>query len=283
MDKKLFCQVNVWIETEDGLQEWLDTFADDPAFLTQSLYVNLLDSVDSAQTRKALGEFCGKYPESASVHAMPEQSYAVSYNKVRDTAGNFECVNYTTTAAYLKASDLAKMEQKIAGHWETGIWSFYPVGLLPNGKTKVYLPFAAKDRHHSDEEFSRFSMYLPGYLIRSDLAQNLGFDENAPEDADVQFLVRAIMEGKDYVLTNVRLKTAEPFENDYYNYRRQYNPAWYTRTLREVYLPMLKEHPDSSFVQSMAVYQIGVRFACNRNDRSKNLLRDGFPSAGTGR
>ena len=273
VDKKLFCQVNVWIETEDGLQEWLDTFADDPAFLTQSLYVNLLDGVDSEQTRETIGTFCGQYPENASGYAMPQQSYAVCYNMVRGSAENFAWVNYTTTATSLKASGLAKMQEKIGGNGETGIWSFYPVGLLPNGKTKAYLPFAAKDRHHSDEEFSRFSMYLPGYLIRSDLVRSAGFDENAPEDADVQFLVRAIMEGKDYVLTKIPLKTAEPFENDYYNYRRQYNPAWYTRTLREVYLPLLKAHPDSSFAQAMAMYQISIRFACNRNDRSKNLLQ----------
>ena len=115
MDKKFFCQVNVWIETEDGLQEWLDSFADDPAFFTQLLYMNLLDSVDTEQTRSALEAFCGKYPENVSVYAMPEQGYAVCYNKVQGSAGEFACVNYTTTAAFLKASDLAKMEKKIGG------------------------------------------------------------------------------------------------------------------------------------------------------------------------
>mgnify|MGYP003446031640 CR=1 FL=1 len=52
MDNRLFCQVNVWIETDDDLKQWLTDFADDAAFLTQSLYINLLDSVDSEETHK---------------------------------------------------------------------------------------------------------------------------------------------------------------------------------------------------------------------------------------
>ena len=177
--------------------------------------MNLLDSVDSEGTRKALGAFCAKYPNNASAHALPECSYAVCYNKVRQSAEEFACANYTTTATFLKASDLKKMAEKIGGHWKTGIWSFYPVGLQPDGSTKPYLPFSASDYRQSNSKYNRFSMYLPGYLIRSDLPRDGGFDENAPEDADVLFLLRAIFNGKDYVLTDIPLNTSEPFENDY--------------------------------------------------------------------
>lgn len=273
MEQRLFCQVNVWIETEDDLKQWLENFADDSAFLTQSLYINLLDSVDSEETRAALADFCGKYPNNAAAHAMPACGYAVCYNQVRGSAEEFECVNYTTTATFLKASDLKKMKDKIAGRWNTGIWSFYPMGLQPDGSTKAYLPFPAADYRQSNSKYNRFSMYLPGYLIRSDLPLEEGFAEEAPEDADILFLLRTIFDGKDFVLTNIPLKTAEPFENDYYNYRRQFNPNWYTETLQKVYIPFLKKHPKSSFVKAMVMYQISIRFACNRNDRSKNLLQ----------
>lgn len=273
VDEKRFCQVNVWIETEDDLKQWLEAFADDEEFLKESLYMNLLDSVDSEQTGEALEAFHAKYPDNVSVYAMPGSGYAACYNKVRASAEAFECVNFTTTAAFLKASDLEKMEDKIDGRWNTGLWSFYPMGLQPNGKVKAYLPFPAADHRQSSGKYNRFSMYLPGYLIRSDLLSELSFDENAPEDADVLFLARAILRSDEFVLTKVPLKTQEPFENDYYNYRRQYDPAWYTRTLRECYLPFLRENPGSPFAMAMAVYQLSVRFACNRNDRSKNLLQ----------
>ena len=273
MEKQFFCQVNVWIETQEGLNQWLAFFADDPGYLKQSLYINLLDSVDSKETREAVAAFCAAYPRNASVYAMPGCSYAAGYNQVRESARDFAYVNYTTTATFLKASDLKKMAKKIDGNRKTGIWSFYPMGIQPDGSTKPYLPFAAANHRQSNSKYNRFSMYLPGYLIRSDLPKNGGFDENAPEDADMLFLLQAIFDGKDYVLTNLPLTTAEPFENDYYNYRRQYNPAWYTKTLRQVYLPLLQAHPKSPFIKAMAVYQLGIRFACNRNDRSKNLLQ----------
>ena len=273
MEKQMFCQVNVWIETEDDLKQWLASFEDDPAFLKQFLYVNLLDSVDSEETRDALVAFCTKYPNNAAAYAMPECGYAICYNKVRDARELFECVNFTTTAASVKASDLKKMKDQIAGRWNIGAWSFYPVGLQPDGSSKPYLPFLAANYHQSNSKYDKVSMYLPGYLIRSDLPHGVGFDERAPEDADILFLLRVIFDGKDYMLTDLPLVTHEPFENDYYNYRRQFNPDWYTETLRRVYVPFLKKHPKSPFVKAMVMYQIAIRFACNRNDRSKNLLQ----------
>ena len=253
VDEKIFCQVNVWIETEDGLHEWLESFDDDAAFLKENVCVNLLDSVDSEQTRGELADFCAKYPENAAVHAMPGCSYAACYNSVRGSAAEFAYRNFTNTSTYLKVSLLAKMKQRVGKRKDIALWSFYPVAILPDGSRKPYLPCAAGNYHHSNSKYDRFSMYLPGYLIRSDLPEDGGFDVNAPEDADVLFLVRVIFDGKDFVLTDIPLDCQEPFENDYYNYRRQYDPAWYTRTLREVYLPFLTKHPKSSFVKAMVV------------------------------
>lgn len=273
MEKRMFCQVNVWIETEDGLQQWLTDFADDAAFLQASLYINLLDSVDSRETRQVLGEFRDKYPRNVSVYAMPEQGYGACYNRVRDLAGDFEYVHFTNTATFVKASALAKMEGRIRNQKDVGIWSFYPMTLQANGSRKAYLPFPKGNYHQSNSRFDRFSMYLPGYLIRSNLPKGEWFDENAPEDADVLFLMRVVFAGKDYMLTDIPLDCKEPFENDYYNYRRQFNPAWYTETLEQVYLPFLELHPNSPYIKTMVMYQLNIRFACNRNDRSKNLIQ----------
>lgn len=273
MDERLFCQVNVWIETEDGLQQWLTEFADDSAFLTKSLHINLLDSVDSEESRKAVAVFREKYPENVSVYVLPGCGYEACYNRVRDLARDFTYVHFTNTATFVKVSALAKMRQRIQSQKGVGIWSFYPMTLQPNGSRKPYLPFPAGNYLQSNSRFDRFSMYLPGYLIRSDLPKEEWFDENAPEDADVLFLMRTVFDGKDYMLTDIALNCQEPFENDYYNYRRQYNPAWYTETLEQVYIPILQAHPNSPYIKNMVMYQLGIRFACNRNDRSKNLIQ----------
>ncbi|MBO5115236.1 MAG: hypothetical protein J6C02_03725, partial [Peptococcaceae bacterium] len=139
MENQFFCQVNVWIETEDGLKQWLASFEDDPAFLKRSLYINLLDSVDSVETRAAVAAFCAKYPDNASAYAMPECAYAVCYNKVRGSAKAFKYVNYTTTAALVKASDLKRMDNQISGQRNIAAWSFYPVSVQPDGSHKPYL------------------------------------------------------------------------------------------------------------------------------------------------
>lgn len=272
-NSQFFCGINVWIETETGLSEWLKSFCDDEAFLKDSLYINLLDSVDSEETRAITNAFRSKYADNVSVHAMPEQSYSVCYNSVQDRSQNYDYVNYTTTAALLKASDLRKMQDQIRKEPRIGVWSFYPIALQPDGSHKPYFSCSAANRHFSNSKYDLFSMYLPGYLIRSDRPRGIKFDENAPEDADILFLIQAIFDCKDYMLTDVPLLSEEPFEIDYYNYRRQFNPAWYTETLQQVYIPYLNKHPHSPFIKAMVMYQLAVRFACNRNDRSKNLLQ----------
>ncbi len=273
MDQHFFCQVNLWIDDADLLEKWLFSFADDEDFLRSCLYVNLLDSVADEKTAALCETFCAKYPQNSAVNACKNRSYAASYNSVREESANFDYVNYTTLAARLKASDLKKMRSAIGKKKNVGAWSFYPISLQPDGKHKPYLPYRAATYTQSIGKFNRFSTYLPGYLIRSDLPLNGGFDESAPEDADILFLMLAIADGKDYILTPLPLICDEFFENDYYNYRRQYNPDWYTRTLREVYLPCLQERGRSRFIKAMVMHQIAVRFACNRNDRCKNLLQ----------
>lgn len=273
MDHQFFCCVNVWIEEADGLQEWLRAFEDDADFLKGELRVNLLDGVDSEATRSAAAEFCARYPENARLISLPQSSYPLCYNAVPEENALCAYVNHTTTAALLKASDLKKMHSRTARKSEIGIWSFYPISVQPDGSRKPYLPFPAGNYQRSTVKYDRFSMYLPGYLIAGELDGKLTFDEKAAADADMLYLVSALLEGGDYMLTNLPLVSEEPFENDYYNYRRQFDPAWYTETMRDVYLPLLQAQPCPDFVKTMVMYQIGIRFACNRNDRSKNLLQ----------
>ena len=273
MEKRFFCCVNVWIEEEDGLSQWLQAFEDDKEFLKKSLLINLLDGVDSEQTRAAAADFCSRYPKNVRRTAMPGAVYPQCYNPVLQDAKLCDCVNHTTTAAHIKASDLKKMKSRTDRKTPALIFSFYPIAIQPDGSRKPYLPFPAGNYHRSNSRFDRFSMYLPGCLIKSKYAVKESFDENAPADADVLYLVNMVFRCKDYLLTDLPLVSEEPFENDYYNYRRQFDPAWYTETMQKVYLPLLKAHPRSEYIKTMVMYQIGIRFACNRNDRSKNLLQ----------
>ncbi|MBQ1374877.1 MAG: CDP-glycerol glycerophosphotransferase family protein, partial [Clostridia bacterium] len=126
----------------------------------------------------------------------------------------------------------------------------------------------------STSNFTRFSLFLPGFLIKYDLVKERKFSEKAPEDADILFLIQCLFDGKDYQLTGIPLNCTEPFENDFYNYRRQYEKEWYTDALLKTYLPYMKKHPKSQFVKTLMTYIIEIRFACNRNERSKNILLD---------
>ena len=266
-----FCNVNLFIDHADGLEEWLERFSDDAEMLEKHLRVCLLDAAGSEQTREICRKFRERFPKSVRVAALPGKNYAVCYNKAKADA---DYMNYTTLAVELRASDLRKMREKVRaykGNIHIALWSFYPLGIV-NGLPQPYLPFQPRDYHHSNSHYARFSMFLPGYLIERQILEKNRFHEKAREDADQLFLIHSIFCGKDYMLTDLPLLSREPFENDYYNYRRKFQPDWYVHALRDVYLPYLKKHPGSPFVKTMVLYQIHVRFACNRNDRCNNVI-----------
>ena len=274
IENKAFCSINLWIEQDSDLEKWLSNFQDDDDFFKDHLYLNLLNSSNSSEFNKAIDSFVSRYPNNTSVYSMPNSSYAICYNAMQENADEYEFINYTNTATLIKASDIRKMRDRILSNNKIAAWSFYPYTIQANGSKKDYLSFKAGNYRHSNSNYEKFSLYLPGYLIRSDMISGKFFNEETPEDADILFLIGTIFDCKDYMLTNLRLLCDEPFENDYYNYRRQFKAEWYTETLQKGYLPYLMDHTRSPYIKAMVMYQIGIRFACNRNDRSKNILLD---------
>ena len=272
MKNKFFCCINLWIEQDSDLRNWLTNFEDDTVFLQSSIYLNLLNASNNSELNEVIDAFVVRYPDNTSAYSMPNSSYAVCYNAMQKSAEQYEFVNYTNTAAMIKASDIKKMQELILSNKKPAAWSFYPYSIQSNGSKKSYLYFRAGNYLRSNSNYDKFSMYLPGYLIRKDITDGMRFNEDTPEDADILFIISAIFDCEDYMLTKLPLICEEPFETDYYNYRRQFKAEWYTETLEKGYLPCLKKYAHSPFIQTMVMYQIGIRFACNRNDRSKNIL-----------
>ena len=275
MENKFFCCINLWIEQDSDLQKWIYNFEDDTEFLKDSIYLNLLNASNNSEFDEIIDSFVAKYPKNASAYLMPNSTYAVCYNAMQQNINQYEFVNYTNTAVMIKASDIKKMRSHIlSSKKKLAAWSFYPYAIQPNGKKMPYLHFRSGNFHCSNSNYDKFSMYLPGYLIRTDVVTEKLFNEETPDDSDILFLIRAIFDCKDYMLTKLPLISDEPSDTDFYNYRRQFRAEWYTETLKKGYLPYLKKHPRSPFIKAMVMYQIGIRFACNRNDRSKNILLD---------
>lgn len=272
MEKKCFCSVVLWINKEYSLSSWIDNFDDNEEFLNNNLKIIITDSICSETTKQIYGEFQKKYPNQIQYISMADASYAECFNKAQKLLPESEYVNYTNTSVLLRCSDLEKIKAIIPSKHIISAWSFFPIHVNSEGETTPYLPFEPNNYHHSTANFTRFSLFLPGFILKREFVVDRKFNEKAPDDADILFLIQTLFDGKDYQLTGIQLNCTEPFENDFYNYRRQYEKEWYTDTLLKTYLPYLKKHPKSDFIKTIVTYQIEIRFACNRNERNKNIL-----------
>ena len=274
MEDNCFCSVVLWIHEEDTLEEWLENFADDKDFLRKSVHLILADSVCSDKTIAVCENVRKRFPGNTDHITKEEGTFAACYNEALKILPVCEYANFTDLSVKLKCSDLKKMKENISDKKNIAAWSFFPIYVHSEGDPVPYLPFEPKNYHHSTANFARFSLFLQGFLLRYDVIGDRRFSEKVPDDADILFLFKFLFDGKDYQLTGIKLECTEPFENDFYNYRRQYEKEWYTATLLKTYLPYLKKHPKSPFVKTIITYLIEIRFACNRNERSKNILLD---------
>ncbi len=153
----------------------------------------------------------------------------------------------------------------------------------PKGSLVHYLPRGPRGLRNIHENPTRINLTFSSYLIPRALIKPSFFTTGLTEEACLYGLIELIeQEGGywylprgEYVFTNGLF--------DGYNYPEQYNKDWYTKTLRNEWMPLLDKYPDSRFVQSAVYYLLCNRYLCNWNTRDDGILEgkelDGFLKA----
>ncbi len=91
---------------------------------------------------------------------------------------------------FLRCTDVKKLKASIPKQHSINAWSFFPVNIQNPEAPVPYLPFKPGNYHHSTSNFARFSLFLPGFLLKYNLVRKRRFQESAPCDADILLLIQ---------------------------------------------------------------------------------------------
>lgn len=114
---------------------------------------------------------------------------------------------------------------------------------------------------------------LPSFFIERRVIGDLRFDTDSV-NAEEMFLISLFVKEKRYFQSSVKLRIGEYLSNDFYNYDKMFYKEWYTRELRNIYIPFLKANRDSVIAQASIMQMIQLKLAANLNDRSKSVLSE---------
>lgn len=263
-----FFSINYVILESGQCQARLEAlYADLPHGMIQ---LNIFDTVCDDATQAATQKVVETLGADASYHDCAGQTMAHIYNKgLECSSGAY--VNFCNSTIYLTSQHIMSLHGIINKNNSFKIFCFTPYKLSDRHKILPYFE-SKKNVYKKDENF--INLCLQSYFWKKELVKEKSFNEDFSFESDVDFIIRNIEETKKYYISNVNVESDFIFETDYYNFPDQYYIEWYGKTLQDVYLPLLTDYNKSIFVQLAVAYLVELRFACNRNNRNKNIVSE---------
>lgn len=233
----------------------------------------IYDTACTEETRQFLLQFSDD--ARVKIHSHPSWTLAQCYNDgIAQSEGQF--LNFSKdTVSFLpvRFSQAISQFRKDA----RSIVSFVPFQRVLGKETKV-LNFKTRNSFMSLYDMPYCcNLCLASLFIRRAALEypvQLRFDESLPWEFEELFLVQLYEQTGGFAIRKGGFYYEEYLYVDSYNYPLLYEKDWYTKTLREIFLPFLKKKPDSMIRQATLIRLIETRLAGNLDNRNKTLLND---------
>lgn len=272
-DKTFQFSIIYWIDTEEDLDTELSKLIGEEKFLKDQIDLLLMDSVCSEATEKQGRALAEQYPDNVRYFALEGNNLAQCCNTgLKEARGEY--IHFTKATVGISDETVQQVSEFLLKNQAAEILCLFPTYCDIKGKKIDYLAGKAETSLSSIEEDDVFNLYLFSYFFKKETLNDLWFDEHFSIDSEVDYLIHVLMKNEKYYFTDIELECSEMLETDFYNYASLYEKDWYTKSLEEIFLPLLKRYQGSRFVQNAVTYLVELRFAANRNDRNKNILLD---------
>ena len=233
------------------------------------LQINIFDTICTEKTRKISLYIIDKVGNLSTYNECSNISIASILNKsLKQSTGKF--INFSNSYIEITSKLLLSLYEIIEKNQKSNIFCVVPFK-INNSKKILYFK---KNSGIYTEKANFLNLCLQSYFWKYNDIKDIKFNENILE-YDIDFIIQNIANQKKYYLTDLELKVDLIFENDFYNFENQYLKEWYTKTINDTYIPLVKKYKSSYFVQLALTYLVEIRFACNRNNRNKNIINNG--------
>lgn len=232
--------------------------------------VFLYDIVGDEEGTKAGKELEIQYEGRAFFRNRVDWNPWQCYNEaLLECRGNY--VNFTKITALFQPEDLVQIEEAFE-RYQVSMVTLTPVQVMGE-KSKPRLFFNERNMViDSGQKPFHTNMCLASCFVEREAMNGIRFREEALSETDEFTLVKLLEQMGKYAVLEQVCEIREYLFFDVYNYRRLYEKEWYTKELRDVYLPFLKENPASRVRQAWILRLIEVKLAGNSNDRNKSVL-----------
>ena len=252
------------LSPDNSFSDFLSTTRTDIEFL-------VYDTVCSEETRLFLQSFSND--SRVKVRSCPSWTLAQCYNDgIVQSEGQFlnfckDTVSFPSERFNQAFSQLQQSARSIV--------SFVPFQRVLGKQTKV-LNFKTRNSVISLYDMPYCcNLCLASLFIRRTALEypaQLRFDESLPWEFEELFLIRLYEQTGCYAIRKGGVFYQEYLYVDGYNYPLLYEKDWYTKTLRDILLPFLREKPDSVIRQASLIRLLEIRLAGNLDNRNKTLL-----------
>lgn len=272
MPKKCFFTVNLLIRSDSNIKKAVSSVIDNEKFFIENVQLVLIDSVGSELSTKLCTEYTNQYPENIYFVDAIGQKPAESYNHAGSLAFGTYITYIDNYGIYSKGTLPSVMNMLKSAK----IPVFCCKPMLYSSHIKDGIPYMDDIengiiRLHDTPD--RFILMLGCYFFKSSHVRGLMFDKELRFDYDTKFIVESLFKTHTYVYSDKCSYTqSRPTERDTIRYEPQYSVGFYTGAVREFILPMLKSYIDSSFIMSVMMYLIEVKFSLNADDLYKGVL-----------
>ena len=230
------------------------------------LQINFFDTICTEKTRKISLHIIDKVGNLSTYNECSNISIASILNKsLNKSTGKF--INFSNSYIEITSKLLLTLYEIIKKNKKSNIFCVVPFK-ISNSKKILYFK---KNSGIYTEKANFLNLCLESYFWEYNNIKDIKFNEYILE-YNIDFIIRNIANQKKYYLTDLELKVDLVFETDFYNFENQYLKEWYTKTINDTYIPLVKKYKGSYFVQLALTYLVEIRFACNRNNRNKNII-----------
>ena len=271
MIKKYFFSVNLLIRSDTNIKKSINSIIGNEKFFKENIQLILIDAVGSELSTEICTEYSNLYPDNVYfVDAVGEKS-ADSYNHAAPLSSGTYIVYTDNYGTYSKNTFHHIYNMIKSGR--VPVFCIKPMVSSPLLPDRPYTGDPGNGTIHIQDIPDKFILMLGCYFFNSRVIKKISFDNKLRFNYDTKFMLEALMRSAGYYYSDKFTYTvSHPTERDPYRYEQQYNSAFYTRSVKEFIIPMLKAYAGSAFIMSVMMYLIEVKFALNSDDYYKKVL-----------
>ena len=271
MMKKCFFTVNLLIRSESNIRRAIDSVIGDEKFFRENIQLNLIDSIGNDLSTGICSEYTKRFPENIYFIDSAGEKPAESYNHALPMSyGAY--ISYTDNYGIYSGDALKKAMEQLRGG-KIPVFCCRPMYSIAGAPAKPYVDDIEPGIVRVHDTPDRFILMLGCYFFRNNIARSICFDKKFPFDYDTKFIIEGVLKTHTFVYSEKMSYTISgSTEREPVRYDRQYSTSYYSDSVKNFIVPMLKGYAGSPFVMSVMMYLIEVKFALNADERCKNVI-----------